>query len=277
MRTVSTLAELRQARKMLTGVVGLVPTMGALHGGHLSLISRAKEECDHVAASIFVNPMQFGPGEDFESYPRDIDRDLGLLEEARVDLVWAPDTESIYPAGFQTWVSVEGVSAPLEGKARPGHFRGVATIVAKLFNVTQPERAYFGQKDAQQVAVIKRMAADLGFPVTIVVCPTVRERDGLAMSSRNQHLNPEERRAAAVLYRALTAGKSRFDEGDRGADEIRDTVKRVILTEPLVRAEYVSAADPATLEELAEIKDRALLSLAAKIGRTRLIDNILLP
>ncbi len=274
---VVTKEELRRARASLARTFGLVPTMGALHKGHLSLVSRARGECDHVGVSIFVNPAQFGLREDFGAYPRDLERDLRMLEEAGADLVWTPSAESVYPPGFQTWVSVEEVSAPLEGSARPGHFRGVATIVAKLFNSFLPTNAYFGQKDAQQVAVIKRMASDLDFPVEIVVCPTVREPDGLAMSSRNEYLNPEERRAAGVLYRALTAAKTLFDSGQRGGDELRAAMHQVICSEPLAHEDYVSAADPETLAELSEIMGRALLSLAVRIGRTRLIDNILLP
>ncbi len=273
----TTHSELRRARKSLTGTLGLVPTMGALHSGHVSLISRARAECDCVAVSIFVNPTQFGPGEDFGAYPRNLARDLGMLQEAGVDLVWSPAAESVYPPGFQTWVTVEDVSAPLEGKARPGHFRGVATIVAKLFNALLPERAYFGQKDAQQVAVIKRMTADLGFPVEIVVCPTIREADGLAMSSRNSYLNTNERRAAVVLYRALTTAGDLFNNGIRDGEKIRAAMREVLTSEPLAREEYVSAADPETLSELGEIGDRALFLLAVRIGRTRLIDNIIVP
>ena len=277
MRKVTHLTELRRARTNLTGVLGLVPTMGALHQGHMSLITRARSECDHVGVSIFVNPAQFGPDEDFNAYPRSLERDLQMLEEAGVDLVWIPEAESVYGPGFQTWVSVEEVSLPLEGKARPGHFRGVATIVAKLFNSFIPERAYFGQKDAQQVAVIKRMTADLACPVEIIVCATVREVDGLAMSSRNAYLSPEERRAATVLYRGLTAARNLYGSGTRAADELRKAIRSVIGSEPLASEEYVSAAEPETLVELDQVRGPVLLSLAVRIGRTRLIDNILLP
>ncbi len=277
MRHVVTKEELRTVRKELTGSLGLVPTMGALHKGHLSLISRARGECDHVGVSIFVNPAQFGPREDFGSYPRDLERDLRMLEEVGADLVWTPSAESVYPPGFQTWVSVEEVSAPLEGSARPGHFRGVATVVAKLFNAFLPTRAYFGQKDAQQVVVIRRMAVDLDFPVEIVVCPTVREEDGLAMSSRNEYLNPEERGAAVVLYRALTAARTLLERGQHGGDELRTAMHKVICSEPLAREDYVSVADPDTLAELSEVRDGALLSLAVRIGNTRLIDNLIVP
>jgi pantoate--beta-alanine ligase len=250
--------------------------MGALHAGHLSLVRRAKAECDHVGVSIFVNPTQFSPSEDLSRYPRDLDRDLKLLEPLGVDVVWTPTPEVVYPPGFQTWVNVENVTTPLEGKQRPGHFRGVATVVAKLFNAFTPDKVYFGQKDAQQIVVIKRMVQDLNFPLEVVVCPTLREPDGLAMSSRNVYLSPEERRAATVLYRALSAAKKEFDTGQRDAELLRSILSSTIAAEPLAREEYVSAADPETLAELEQITSGVLLSLAIKIGKTRLIDNFLL-
>ena len=277
MQVVRTIAEVRAIRRALPGTWGFVPTMGYLHEGHLSLVRRARAENDHVAVSIFVNPTQFGPHEDYNRYPRDLERDLRLLEPLGVDLVFAPSVEEMYPPGFQTWVIVEGVSRPLEGAARPGHFRGVATVVTKLFNIVQPDRAYFGQKDAQQAVVIRRMVQDLNIPVEIVVCPTVREPDGLAMSSRNTYLNPEERRAATVLFRALQATKARYEQGERDAERLREAMREVIQAEPLARLDYVSVADPETLQELDRVEDRALLSLAVYIGKTRLIDNILLP
>lgn len=277
MRTVISLPELRKARQSLGGSVGLVPTMGALHDGHLSLINRARAESDNVAVSIFVNPTQFGPHEDFDAYPRNKEHDLELLEKARVDLVWLPAPESVYPKGYQTWINVEEIGLPLEGKIRPRHFRGVATVVAKLFNAFTPDRAYFGQKDAQQVAVIRRMACDLNFPVEIVTCPTVREPDGLALSSRNAYLDPDERLAAAVLFRALMIAKGRYDAGVRDGAELRTAMTAALRAEPLARQEYVSAADPETLLELNEFPEHVLLSLAVRIGKTRLIDNILLP
>jgi len=277
MQVVRTIAEVRAIRRALPGTWGFVPTMGYLHEGHLSLVRRARAENDHVAVSIFVNPTQFGPHEDYNRYPRDLERDLRLLEPLGVDLVFAPSVEEMYPPGFQTWVIVEGVSRPLEGAARPGHFRGVATVVTKLFNIVQPDRAYFGQKDAQQAVVIRRMVQDLNIPVEIVVCPTVREPDGLAMSSRNTYLNPEERRAATVLFRALQAAKARYEQGERDAERLREAMREVIQAEPLARLDYVSVADPETLQELDRVEDRALLSLAVYIGKTRLIDNILLP
>jgi len=277
MKILSSLSDLRAVRASLPGSFGLVPTMGALHDGHLSLVRRAKAECDHVGVSIFVNPTQFGPGEELSKYPRDLDRDLKLLELLGVDVVWTPAPEVVYPPGFQTWVTVEQVSAPLEGKHRPGHFRGVATVVAKLFNAFTPDKAYFGQKDAQQVVVIKQIVRDLNFPLEIVVCPVVREPDGLAMSSRNVSLNPEERKAATVLYCALSAAKAKYDAGERDAEMLRAAMSSTIAAEPLAREEYVSAADPDTLTELERIDKGVLLSMAVRLGKTRLIDNFLLP
>jgi len=277
MQTVTTLTELRQARAAFAGRLGLVPTMGFLHAGHLSLVERARAGCDHVAVSIFVNPTQFGPGEDLSHYPRDLDRDLALLESLGVDLVWAPPPEEVYPPGFQTWVFVEAVTAPLEGKHRPGHFRGVATVVAKLFSAFTPQRAYFGQKDAQQVVVIRRMVQDLNFPVEVIVCPTVREPDGLALSSRNTHLGPAERQAATVLYRALSTARQAFEAGERDAEALRAGLSSTLASEPLAREEYVSVAHPETLAELSEVGEAgALLSMAVRVGHTRLIDNIVL-
>ena len=276
MKVVTTLDDLRRARAALTGPVGLVPTMGYLHEGHVSLARQAKAECASVAASIFVNPTQFGPTEDLAAYPRDLPRDLAMLEAAGVDLVWTPAPETVYPAGFQTWVTVDEVTQVLEGAQRPTHFRGVATVVAKLFNAFQPDRAYFGQKDAQQVVVIKQMVLDLNFPVEIVVCPIVREPDGLAMSSRNAYLNPEQRQAATVLYRALTTAQAAFLDGERDAAVLRRLMADTIDAEPLARRQYVSCADPATLQELDGPVERALLSMAVYLGRTRLIDNLLL-
>lgn len=276
MQVVTTFAELRQARRTLPGPVGCVPTMGYLHEGHLSLVRRARAECASVEVSIFVNPTQFGPNEDLERYPRDLPRDLNMLEAEGVDLVWTPTADEMYPPGFQTWVSVEKLSQGLEGAARPGHFRGVTTVVAKLFNGMLPDKAYFGQKDAQQAAVIRRMVQDLNFPIEIVVCPTVREPDGLAMSSRNVYLTPEERKAATVLFRALSAAEQAYRRGERRAELLRQTVRRVVSAEPLARLQYVSCADYETLEELETVQGKALLSLAVYIGQTRLIDNFVL-
>ena len=274
MRIVESIQELRNARAELESPLGFVPTMGYLHEGHLSLVRRARQECGSVVASIFVNPTQFGPQEDLAAYPRDLERDLGLLKAEGVDLVWTPMTATMYPEGFQTWVSVDELTRHLEGKQRPGHFRGVTTIVAKLFNAVGPDRAYFGQKDAQQATVIRRMVADLNFPIEVVVCPIVREADGLAKSSRNTYLNEAQRKAATVLFRSLTAAEEAFESGQREAQTLRDTMSAVLAGEPLAQVQYVSVADPETLEELSGEIERALLSMAVFVGETRLIDNM---
>lgn len=272
---VNTLLELRYARAPLKGPVGFVPTMGFLHEGHLSLVRQAKEECQSVVVSIFVNPAQFGPQEDLAKYPRDLQHDLALLEDAGVNLVWTPDDEVMYPEGYQTWVDVEEVAKPLEGSMRPGHFRGVATVVAKLFIAVQPQYAYFGQKDAQQLAVIRRMVQDLNFPIEVVACPIVREPDGLAMSSRNVYLDQEERSAATVLYRALMSAKGMYISGERDANTLRQAMLAMLDGEPRARVQYASVSDPHTLQELEGEIEHALCSLAVYIGKTRLIDNIL--
>jgi len=276
MQTVTTLNELRAARQALPGPVGLVPSMGFLHAGHISLVQRARAECGGVVVSIFVNPTQFGPNEDLAKYPRDLPRDLALLESAGAELVWTPTAESMYPPGFQTWVEVEGLTRSLEGEVRPGHFRGVTTIVTKLFNAVRPDKAYFGQKDAQQAAVIRRMVCDLNFPVEIVVCPTVREADGLAMSSRNVYLNAAERIAATVLFRALSSAKAAYDSGEREAERLRQAMRETVQAEPLARLQYISCADYDTLEELERVTGKSLLSMAVTLGKTRLIDNFVL-
>jgi pantoate--beta-alanine ligase len=249
--------------------------MGYLHEGHLSLIRRAREECDHVVVSIFVNPTQFGPKEDLSRYPRDLERDMKLIEPF-TDLLWTPTAEVMYPQGYQTWVEVESMTRPLEGAMRPGHFKGVTTIVAKLFNAVQPHKAYFGQKDAQQVAVIRQMVRDLNFPLEIVVCPITREPDGLAMSSRNVYLDRGQRKGATVLYRSLSAAKELYEAGERDAEKIRAKMKDVLASEPLAEPQYVSCSEYDTLEELTEIKGKALLSMAVYFGKTRLIDNFVL-
>jgi pantoate--beta-alanine ligase len=276
MQTIVTLSELRSARGALKGPVGLVPTMGYLHAGHISLARQARAECAGVVASIFVNPTQFAPTEDLAKYPRDLPRDLALLEAAGVDLVWTPTAETMYPAGYQTWVEVEGLTKGLEGAVRPTHFRGVTTIVAKLFTAVQPDKAYFGQKDAQQAAVLRQMVKDLNFPIDIIVCPIVREADGLAMSSRNVYLNPEERRAATVLFKSLSAAKAAYDQGEREAETLRQTMKKSLEAEPLAKVQYVSCADYDTLEELEKVTGKSLLSMAVYMGKTRLIDNFVL-
>lgn len=272
----TSLEELRQARALLDNPLGLVPTMGFLHPGHISLVERARAECASVGVSIFVNPTQFGPNEDLDKYPRNLEKDLKLLEAAGVDLVWMPTPDIVYPPGFQTWVDVEGLTSPLEGAMRPGHFRGVTTVVAKLFNAFQPQKAYFGQKDAQQAAVIRRMTRDLDFSIDVVICPTMREADGLAMSSRNAYLNPQERQAATVLFRTLTAAKAAYDAGERDAESLRAQMTETIQAEPLAKLQYVSCADYDTLEELQAVGGRALLSMAVYLGKTRLIDNFVL-
>jgi pantoate--beta-alanine ligase len=267
---------MRAARALLDAPLGLVPTMGYLHEGHLSLISQAKAECLSVAVSIFVNPTQFGPNEDLGRYPRDLARDLTLLQSLGVDLVWTPTAEGMYPKDFQTWVEVEALTRRLEGEIRPGHFRGVTTVVAKLFNALQPQRAYFGQKDAQQTAVIRRMTVDLNFPIEIIICPTVREPDGLALSSRNKYLEGEDRKAALVLYRGLNAAKAAYERGERDAERLRSLVRETVAAEPRAQLQYISCADYDTLEELDRITGKALLSLAVLVGKTRLIDNFIL-
>jgi len=274
-KVVRTVAQLRAWRKGLSGTLGFVPTMGYLHEGHLFLARRARAENDAVAASIFVNPTQFGPREDLARYPRDLPRDLALLEKEGTDLVFAPETEEIYPPGFSTWVVAEGVPERLEGASRPGHFRGVATVVAKLFNLLEPHRAYFGQKDAQQVAVIENMVRDLNMNLKIVPVLTVREQDGLAMSSRNIFLNPRERQAALVLYRSLCLAQEMYKSGERNAGRIREAMIKLIQKEPLAQIDYVSIAHPETLEEVEKLAGPALVSLAVRIGPTRLIDNII--
>jgi len=272
----TTLEELGTGRALLEEPVGLVPTMGFLHEGHISLVRRARAECKGVAVSIFVNPAQFGPTEDLSKYPRDLEHDLRLLEGADVDLVWTPTPQTMYPKGYQTWVDVAEVSLPLEGASRPGHFRGVTTVVSKLFNAVRPARAYFGQKDAQQATVIRQLTRDLNFPVEVIVCPIVREPDGLAMSSRNVYLTPEQRRAAPVLHRALLSAEEAYSEGERRAESLRQKVKDVLGTEPLAEVQYVSCADHETLKELEHVEGRALLSVAVFFATTRLIDNIVL-
>ena len=276
MKVISTVAEFKEVRRKIRGTVGFVPTMGYLHEGHLFLARRAKAENDVSVVSIFVNPTQFGPKEDFARYPRDPDRDLALLEKERTDLVLMPPVEETYPPGISTWVDVEGVTKRLEGAARPGHFRGVSTVVAKLFNIVEPARAYFGQKDAQQVVVIKKMVTDLNMNLEVVVVPTQREPDGLAMSSRNVYLNPEERQAAVVLWRSMNLAKGLWQEGERDAEKLRNEMVALIKKEPLARIDYVSMADPETLDELSQIKGSALVSMAVYVGKTRLIDNMTL-
>lgn len=276
LKLIEEIDEMREQRKKLRGKVGLVPTMGYLHAGHLALAQRAKTENKTVVVSIYVNPTQFGPKEDFKTYPRDLERDLSMLSGVGVDMVFAPMDEEMYPDDFSTWVDVEKVTDRLEGAVRPGHFKGVATVVAKLFNIVQPTKAYFGEKDAQQVIVIKRMVADLNMNLDVVIVPTVREADGLAMSSRNIYLNPEERKASTVLYKALTIAQKRFTDGERDAEQLRQAMKSLIEKEPLAKIGYISIAHPDSLVELNKIEGSAMASLAVRFGKTRLIDNITL-
>ncbi len=269
------IADLRRERTQREGTYGFVPTMGYLHDGHLALVRRADAENDHVVVSIFVNPTQFGQNEDFGGYPRDLKRDLEMLRAVPNLIVFTPTVAEMYPHGFQSYVQVEEVSQGLEGERRPGHFRGVATVVAKLFNLVQPQRAYFGQKDAQQLAVIRQMVRDLAFPLEVIGVPTVRAQDGLALSSRNSYLTPTERAAAPVLYRALCAARDRYAEGERNAETLRAAMRAVLAAEPLAAVDYVSAADAETLRECEGITSGALLlSMAVRIGRARLIDNL---
>ncbi len=255
--------------------IGFVPTMGALHEGHLSLIRRAKQENDVVVVSIFINPTQFAQGEDYEKYPRDIESDKEKLEAIAIDYLFLPDVNSLYPEGYSTYVVVEGLSDKLCGKFRPGHFRGVATIVCKLFNIVKPLRAYFGQKDYQQSLIIKRMVEDLNFDIEIIVCPTIREQDGLAMSSRNLYLNEKERQAATVIYKALQEGKKLLKDGAKPLN-VNLKIHEILKNEPLVREiQYCGIYDPLTLEEVKEKQDKYLLAIALKIGDTRLIDNLI--
>lgn len=263
----------RDARRTL----GLVPTMGALHPGHLALVRQARAENATAAATIFVNPTQFGANEDLAQYPHDLERDLDLLNQEGVDLVFAPAPGEIYPPGFQTWVDVGAIGEILEGAHRPGHFRGVATVVAKLFNIVRPDRAYFGQKDGQQTLVVRQLVRDLNLGLDLVVVPTVREPDGLALSSRNAYLTPEQRRAAPVVYQSLCRAEERWLQGERDADSLRRTVRETLEGEPLIeRIDYVSLADPTTLAELDRVEGRAMLLVAVQLGSPRLIDNIIL-
>ena len=273
MQVIETIAELMALRQQLSDAVGFVPTMGYLHQGHLALVKRARTENSAVVVSIYVNPAQFGLREDFARYPRELDRDFELLQREKADIIFVPSDAEMYPPEFSSWIDVQKVTERLEGASRPGHFRGVATIVAKLFNLVQPSRAYFGQKDAQQAVVVKRMVADLNMGIEIVVVPTVRESDGLAMSSRNVHLSPGGRRAATVLFKALTLARQLGRGGEKDAEEIRRQITSLIQKEPLAGIDYVSIADARTLEELSFIDRPALASLAVTIGRTRLIDN----
>ena len=275
MKIIDKIDAMKKLRQQLTEPVGFVPTMGYLHEGHLALVRRARAESPSVVVSIFVNPTQFGPQEDFDSYPRDTKRDLALLQKERANVVFMPSVAEMYPGQFISWVEVGKVTERLEGASRPGHFKGVTTVCAKLFNIVQPTRAYFGQKDAQQAVIIKKMVADLNMSLEIVTVPTVREPDGLAMSSRNTYLNPEERRTATVLYQALTLAQKLWSQGERDAQCLRQEMRALIQKQPLANIDYVSVADAETLDELDMVNPPALVSLAVKIGKTRLIDNVI--
>jgi pantoate--beta-alanine ligase len=268
----------RKLRREEDKTIGLVPTMGALHDGHLSLVREARRMCDVVIVSVFVNPTQFGAGEDFERYPRDLTGDTTKLADYNVDYIFAPPVEEIYPKGFATYITVEGLSDGMEGAARPGHFRGVATILTVLFNTIRPDFAFFGQKDAQQTLVVKRLVRDLAFDLEVVVLPTVREQTGLALSSRNAYLTDEQHRAAAVLYRALAQAREVYNEGERSARRLAEAVRAQVEAEPLARLEYVGVVDAESMERYDRIpEDRpVLIALAAQVGRTRLIDNIVI-
>ena len=256
--------------------LGFVPTMGALHAGHLSLVHASRARCDGTAVSIFVNPLQFGPTEDLGKYPRTLERDAAMLEQLGVDLLFTPTTEEMYPPGAKTYVVVEGLSDRLDGASRPGHFRGVATVVTKLFEIVRPDCAFFGQKDAVQVVVLRKLVNDLDMDVEMVVCPIVRERDGLAMSSRNVYLTPEQRQQALVLHRALLRVQTAADQGERSAEKLSEIGKQVIAEEPSARLDYFAIVDPETLDPMADIGRGALVAVAAYFGTTRLIDNILI-
>ncbi len=277
-RLIHTVDELRAAvasERQLGKRIGLVPTMGALHDGHLSLVEISNQECDITIATIFVNPKQFSPNEDLDKYPRTIERDLKLLAHHRVSFVFAPTEDQIYPAGFSTFVDPPSVALPMEGKSRPHHFRGVATVVLKLFNLVQADVAYFGQKDYQQSLVIRRMVDDLALPITIRVCPIIREQDGMAMSSRNQYLSTEERGQAVAISRALNEARQLVEAGERDGDTLRTTLRRVLEQAEISKIEYVCIVHPETLDELDQIGDAAIALIAVQIGKTRLIDNCL--
>ena len=277
MKVVNTNKQMSRACSEAAKPVGLVPTMGALHGGHLSLVDQARADNGTVVVSVFVNPTQFGDQSDLSQYPRDLERDLDMLRQHGVDLVYTPPVQEVYPDGFDTWVNVGPLADKLEGLHRPGHFRGVATVVSKLFNVTRPDRAYFGQKDGQQALVIQKLVRDLDMAVEVVVMPTIREPDGLAMSSRNAQLSPDDRKAASVIYRALYHTYGHWADGERNADNLKDIAKRILLTEPKISSiDYVSVASMSTLDEVELVAGRAILSTAVEMGSVRLIDNLIL-
>lgn len=275
-RTISWMKEKTREARLEQRVIGLVPTMGALHAGHLALVGRAKKECSAVYASIFLNPTQFGPHEDLSKYPQPLEADVEKLANSGVDGLFLPSAEQMYPAGFSTYVHVEGISERLEGKSRPGHFRGVATVVLKLFEIVQPHYAYFGRKDAQQVCIIQKMVRDLNLGVELVICPTVREGNGLAGSSRNEYLSPEERRAAGVLFRALQAAEMDLSAGVKDTLQLERTMRRILESEPKARIDYAEIVDAGTFEPVVRVEGHCYALLAVRIGTTRLIDNMLI-
>jgi len=279
MKFVKTINEARivlKGLKELKKSVGIVPTMGYLHEGHISLVKRSVDENDITVLTVFVNPKQFGKNEDFDCYPRDVERDMRMAEEAGVDVFFAPEADEMYPEGYSTYVNVEGVTEGLCGVSRPGHFRGVATVVCKLFNIVEPDRAYFGQKDAQQAVVVKRMVKDLNMNVEIRVCPIIREKDGLAMSSRNVRLNAEERKSASLIYKSLSEASKLVNSGEKSSHRIVEKVSGILNSDPLIKVDYVEAVDAETLKPVNVISGRVLLAVAVKIGNTRLIDNMIL-
>jgi len=276
MKVIEKIDEMKRLRQQLAEPIGFVPTMGYFHEGHLSLVRQARAENPSVVVSIFVNPTQFGPQEDFTSYPRDPQRDLARRDKERTDIVFMPSVAEMYPPQFNSWVEIGEVSERLEGASRPGHFRGVTTVVAKLFNIVQPTRAYFGQKDAQQAIVIRKMVAELNMNLEIITLPTVREPNGLAMSSRNTYLNGEQRQAAVVLYQALCLAQELYAGGERNAERIRQEMTALIRKQPLANIDYVSVADAKTLDELDTVNSPALVSMAVRVGKVRLIDNVVM-
>ena len=276
MQIARSIPEMKALRSKCEGPVGFVPTMGYLHEGHIELVRIARRDNPVAVVSIFVNPTQFAPNEDYKAYPRDLDRDLSMLEKVKTGIVFIPDSAEMYAGGYNTWVDVQGITGKLEGKSRPTHFRGVTTVCNKLFNIVKPDKAYFGQKDAQQALVIQKMVADLNMNLEVIVCPTIREKDGLAMSSRNTYLTESERISATVLYKSLCLAKDMFAKGERDAGIIRKAMAELISQEPAAKIDYVSIADMQTLDEIDKIEGKALVSLAVRLGKPRLIDNIVL-
>jgi pantoate--beta-alanine ligase len=276
MQVAYTIPQMKDLRRQCGGTVGFVPTMGYLHNGHLELVKQARRENPVAVVSIFVNPTQFAPNEDFKAYPRDLERDLALLETVNTDIVFIPSDKEMYPQGYCSWVDVEGITQTLEGRSRPTHFRGVTTVCNKLFNIVEPNKAYFGQKDAQQALVIQKMVTELNMNLEIIVVPTVREKDGLAMSSRNTYLTPEERQDAVILYKALCLALNMYNQGERDAGKIKDSMTQLISTVPYGIIDYVNISDIVTLREVDKIEGKVLVSLAVKMGKPRLIDNIIL-